>query len=256
MSRDLLAIRFIGPELNSRSLPIYELGTALVAIQRIIQKSSLYAEGRLEKGAHLDSEERERLALQIVDHRKGSDLWSLAPYLTNPAYGPILQGLVVAGFGALTAYAWKKVLTDKKPPPNQVLIVNIYPEVKSLTDRIGNIGGVEAIELSSPMNSRVDPINLTVDVQKYVREVEHGRVLGEKTRITGYITRLYPQSFRLDLICLSCCFPALASLPGLSPWPWSSPRSGCRWRWCSGSDFFLRLCWWHRLSGPRLDSGR
>ena len=73
MPGDLLEIRFIGPTLESRSLPIYELGMALIAVQRIIHKASLYSDGRLEKGAHLATREREGVALQIVSRKKSSD---------------------------------------------------------------------------------------------------------------------------------------------------------------------------------------
>ena len=39
--RALLTIRFVGPELQTRGMPIYELGTAFVALQRIVNKAYL-----------------------------------------------------------------------------------------------------------------------------------------------------------------------------------------------------------------------
>ena len=199
MQNEILDIRFTGPALDERSLPIYELGMALIAIQRIVHKASLYEEGKLERGAHLSTRERGDVALQITSHRKGSDVWGLAPYLTDPAVGPVVQGLVVAGLTAVAAYVWKKVIPDKETPRNQTLIVNIYPEIKSLTDRIGNIGGVEGIELIPSGRRRFAPIILNEEIQDYVREIEHQHIPGKKTRITGCVTRMHPQSFRLDI---------------------------------------------------------
>ena len=199
MNDELLKIRFTGPSLDNRSLPIYELGTALIAIQRIVHKTHLFEKGRLEKGARLPAGERETVALQISSHQKGSDVWNLAPYLSNSAYGPIIQGLVVAGLSAIAAYVWKRVSRRDDPPPNQILIVNVFPEIRSLTDRIGNIGGVEGIEISSTQAPDIAPLLISNETQDYIRQIEHDKFPGKKCTVTGMVTRLYPQSFRLDI---------------------------------------------------------
>lgn len=180
-------------------MPIYELGVALIAIQRIIHKSVLYESGRLEKGASLKPRERELAALQIVSHRKTSDAWGLGTYLTNPEYGPIIQNIIGVAIVALSAYVWKKITRNEDPPKNQILIVNIFPEIKSLTDRIGNIGGVDGIEISSSQNMRQEPLLITDETQRYIREIQNDSFPGNPCEVTGYITRLYPKSFHLEL---------------------------------------------------------
>ncbi len=199
MNHDLLSLKFEGQELATRSLPIYELATSLIAVQRIVHKAALFAEGKLDKGAHLPTRRREELALQISSHRKSSDLWGLAPYLTDPALGPIFQGLVVAGLGAIGAYVGKKIGSSKETPKNQILIVNIFPEIRQLTDRVGNIGGVERIEFLGPGMSSGEGLVIDEKTQEYVRDLESKLVLGSKMIISGVVTRLLPQSFRLDL---------------------------------------------------------
>lgn len=196
---ELLMLRFTGPSLKERSLPIYELGTALIAFQRIIHKTALFEDGRLEKGASLKQREREKAALQIVSHRKSSDAWGFAPYLTDPATGPILQGLVVAGLAAIAAYVFKKVIQRDDHPKNQILIVNIFPEIISIIARIGNIGGVDGIEISSSEITNQDPLLISSDTQEYVREIQHGTFPGNRCKVAGYVTRLYPKSFHLEL---------------------------------------------------------
>lgn len=199
MNTDLLSLKFDGEALATRSLPIYELGTSLIAVQRLIQKAALFAEGKLDKGIHLPTRRREELALQISSHKKSSDLWGLTPYLTDPALGPIFQGLIVAGLGALGAYVGKKIGDTKEAPKNQILIVNIFPEVRQLADRIGNIGGVDRIEFLGPNVKPGQGLVIDAKTQEYVRELEYKLIPGKKIIISGVVTRLLPQSFRLDI---------------------------------------------------------
>jgi hypothetical protein len=196
---DILSIKFEGKALMSRSLPIYELASSLTAIQRIINKAALFSEGKLEKDAHLPTRRREELALQVSSHNKGSDLWGLRPYLTDPALGPIFQNLVSAFFVAVAAYVSHKILMKKESPKNQTLIVNIFPEVKSLTDRIGNIGGVERIELLGRQVKSGQGLIIDSETQEYVRELQNQLVPGKPMIVSGVVTRLLPQSFRFDI---------------------------------------------------------
>lgn len=199
MNDDLLSLKFEGQGLETRSLPIYELGVSLIAIQRIVHKAALFADGKLEKGIHLPTRKREELALQISSHKKNSDLWGLVPYLTDPALGPIFQGLVVAGLAALGAYVGKNIGGTNQPPKNQILIVNIFSDVRQLTDRVGNIGGVDRIELLGHGVKPGQGLVIDAETQNYVRELEHESIPGNKAIISGVVTRLLPQSFRLDI---------------------------------------------------------
>lgn len=90
-----------------------------------------------------------------------------------------------------------KVFPDKKAPTNQTLVVNIYPEVRALTDRVDNIGGVRQIELTHA--DADEPLVMDRDTKKYVREPENAVVPGHPCEITGHVTRLHPQSFRFNL---------------------------------------------------------
>lgn len=199
MNGEVISLRFHGDALAKRSLPVYELATALIAVQRIVHKAALFNEGKLGKGVHLPTDKRETLALQIARHDKGSDLWGLSPYLTDPAIGPILQGLIIAGLAGLTAYAGKKVLPKKRPPKNHTFVVNIFPEVKMLVDRVGNIGGVEKIEVVGHSDLIGQTVLLDGNTRDYVRSLEYQLIPGRKMTISGVITQLLPQSFRLDI---------------------------------------------------------
>jgi hypothetical protein len=199
MNSDILLIRFEGEPLKTRSLPIYELASSLIAVQRIVQKAALFSEGRLGRGVHLPTFRRKELALQISRHEKGSDLWGLSPYLTDPALGPIFQGLIVLGIGALGVYVRKKVIGQQKSPVNQLLVVNIYPEVKQLVDRVGNIGGVDRIGIMHPLDKSGQELIIDADTRDYVRPLEYQLVEGKETTISGIVSRLFPRSFSLDI---------------------------------------------------------
>jgi hypothetical protein len=196
---DILWIKFEGEALRTRSLPIYELGSSLIAIQRIIHKAALFSEGKLEKDFHLPTRRREELALQISNHEKGSDLWGLTPFLTDPALGPIFQQIIAGALIALAAYVGQKIGKKNETHQNQILIVNIFPDVKRLTDRIGNIGGVERIEFSGQQGKGGQGLIIDSRTQEYVREIEYQLVPGNKIIVSGVVTRLLPQSFQLDI---------------------------------------------------------
>ncbi len=145
---ELLSIKFEGNTLAARSLPIYELACSLIAVQRIVHKAALFSEGRLEKNVHLPTWRREELALRIKAHRHGSDIWGLAPYLTNPAVGPIFQQLIAMSLGALAPYVLKTFMRTTRAPQNQILVVNIFPEIKQLADRV-----LKTLEVLSALKS-------------------------------------------------------------------------------------------------------
>ena len=129
-------LKFSGKELDVRSIPIYELGDTLVAVQRIIHKTFQFENGRLKKGAHLTQAERKRLSLQISERRKSSDLYALIPFAADPALQQYLLTLLKVGLGSLAKYALKSVLS---PQPK--------PGTTSIQARDVEEAGVEAIHI-------------------------------------------------------------------------------------------------------------
>lgn len=189
----LLWLRFIGPDLKLRSLPIYELGTVLISLQRIINKAYLFEKESLSKGAKLSPYERQQCALQIGAHQKSSDEYGFISFFTDPVVVDHIKTLVVDSLVALGAYALGRVVSKKneKPPINQYFIGSIYNEVTVINDRITNIGGVEKIEIRGGDGVDVNPVAFDQDTQTYVRQLEHETFLGEMQDIEGTLTKLY-----------------------------------------------------------------
>jgi hypothetical protein len=198
-----LWLKFSGPELDIRSVPIYELGDTLIAIQRIVHKTFLFENDRLKKHAQLTQPERARLSLQISERRKSSDLYALIPFIADPAIQAYLATLLKVGLGTLAKYALKSVLSDTKPKAGtttlqandvqgSLLVGAIYTETVQITNHINNIGGIKSIELISSKGLAVPPISFDAETQKYVRDIANESYRGVQEEITGYVTRLLP----------------------------------------------------------------
>lgn len=203
-SDSLLQLRFIGEHLENRSLPIYELGTALVSLQRIINKAYFFDRDpdRLDRSTKLDSESRESVALQIGSRRRDSDGYGLIPFLTDPYVLPVLQQVIATAITGIGAFAYYKIHQRKTPSKaaNQTLVVAIYGDVRQLTERIGGKGKIQAIEIIP--SSKVDAHRVRIDIEtkNYLKQIEHEPVFGPIMRIRGKLSRLYPRRFELDII--------------------------------------------------------
>ena len=199
-----LWLKFSGETLDVRSIPIYELGDTLIALQRIIHKTFLFENGRLKKHAHLTQAERGQLSLQISERRKSSDLYALIPFIADPALQAYLVTLLKLGVSTLTKYALKSVLaTDDKPTAGtttlqardvqgSVLVGAIYAETVQITNHINNIGGIDTIEIIPADALQIEPVVINAETQAYVREIANVGYRAGQEEIVGYVTRLLP----------------------------------------------------------------
>lgn len=199
-----LWLKFSGKGLDVRSIPIYELGDTLVAVQRIIHKTFLFENNRLRKHAQLTQLERAQLSLQISERRKSSDLYALIPFVADVALQAYLITLLKVGVGTLAKYAVKSVLSnDEKPKAGattvqardvqgSVLVGAIYAETVQITNHINNIGGIESIELIPAGGMEASPVKFTADTQSYVREIANVGYRAAPEEIVGHVTRLLP----------------------------------------------------------------
>ena len=204
MKNEAILLKFSGEGLDMRSVPIYELGDTLVAVQRIVHKAFLFENSRLTKHAQLTQIERKRLSLQIHDRRKSSDAYALIPFLSNPIVQQCLATFLKVGMETLAKYALQTVFSNKPKVEREKTAINardiegslfvgaIYAETVQITNHINNIGGVETIELIPEGGLDVAPIKLTQDTQKYVRDLSHQSFRGKIQEIIGSVTRLIP----------------------------------------------------------------
>jgi len=193
-------IRFIGEGLETRSIPIYELGQSFIAFQRIINKAYLFKNQKLTKGMVLSTEERRTCALQMIGRKKESDGYGLSPFLTDPVYGDVIKGLIVVGVSAIAAYTRKKLFPPKENnPSNQILIGSIKNEVNIFIDRIGTFSGANNIQISPGKDLDFEILNIDKETQEYVRSMNFESLHGEVTKIYGVVTRIHPRRMTIDI---------------------------------------------------------
>lgn len=194
----VLWIRFIGDNLETRSIPVYELGQVLISLQQIVYKTYLYKKGRLESRG-LTKDEREQSALQISYHEKGSDIYGITSFLSDPTVNTILMEMLKA----MGVYAVKKlidILKKKKPekkdlkelPADRLHSAFIFEQVLNIFKRLESTGKISAIEISIKLGTESFKIELKTDTKKNVRDLRDETILGEKEEIIeGTVTRLY-----------------------------------------------------------------
>jgi hypothetical protein len=182
----LLWVRFYGPELEAKSVPIYELGQTLVALQTIIHKVYWYTQAHPAKGRiGLPRDVRNRLALRVKERQVGSDLYGLIPFLSNPYVIGIITGVIGTAFFELGQYIYKQIKQNSRNAP---MTSAIYNQVNIIVNRVDNTGGITKIELSIPGEPK--PLVFDESVRQYVREIMSKPIYGETTQIEGQLSRL------------------------------------------------------------------
>ncbi len=193
----LLWIKFKGPDLKAKSIPIYELGQTLTAFQVILHKAYLFKSERQKKGVIVTKEERPQLALRIKRQQAGSDEYGLVPFLSDPLIRSFVGGVLIIAFKALGQYVYKKVTGKKNTEESnmQPLVGSIYNQTNIFADRIDNIGGIKSIEIVA--NKELDIPNIILDetTRDYIREIGRSPLESDTTQIEGVVIRLYARDF-------------------------------------------------------------
>lgn len=184
----LLWVRFCSSELEAKSVPIYELGQTLVALQTIIHKVYWYTQEHPSKRRMgLPRDVRNRLALRVKERQVGSDQYGLVPFLSDPVVIGIIASMVGTAFIELSKYVYKQI-KRRNNSRSAPMTSAIYNQVNIIVDRINNTGGITKIEVSIPSESK--PLVFDKSVQKYIREIRSEPIYGETTQIEGQLIRL------------------------------------------------------------------
>jgi hypothetical protein len=198
----IFSIRFIGEQLDQRSVPIYELGQVFIAIQRLYHKAYLVERDRLEKGAFPDKGERQNLALQVSVREKRSDMYGLAPFLADPTFMAMFRSLTEHVLLGIESYARHKLLEwlrGDKETKKQIYIGSIHAEVVNIVDRIDGTSGCSSILIGSPTFHRGPPIQLDARTRAYAHDVSGEYYLGQVQTMRGSVYKLYPNILMVEI---------------------------------------------------------
>lgn len=193
----LYSVRFVGKALSERGVSIYDLSTSLLGLQRIIHKAHLSIEDRLVKGAFPNSEEREKLALQLGERRRQSDAYALIPILTDPQIQQYMRQLADYVFSGIVGYYVGDVLKRvhrEKDLNKAVFIGSIYTEVANIVNRIDASGGVEGINIGAPSLGQETVASFDSSTKDYLVSLKGEVALGSYQEIKGRAYKLYPAS--------------------------------------------------------------
>lgn len=193
----LYTIRFVGEDFNSRGVNIYDLGNSLLSMQRIVHKAFLSCEGRLQKGAFPNKEEREMLSLQVGERRRQSDAFALIPVLADPVVQEHMKELAKYVFSGIVGYYTGNVLDsihEEKDHDKKIFIGSLYTEVANIVNRIDASGSVDAISLGSPLLERETIASFNSDTKEYLNQLKDEYFLGDYQEIKGRVYKLYPVS--------------------------------------------------------------
>lgn len=193
----LFYVDFKGEELNRHGAGIYDLGTALLSMQRMVHKAHLAYENRLIKKAYPRKGAIKDLALQLGGRYKGSDIYGLVPIITSPAnidHLKLLAGMVMK---ALVPYYTKKVIDSFSKEPDQkqqALIGSIHAEVVNVVGRVDTQAGLETLSIGSPVISSSNRVIFDSGTRDYLNEISDERLLGAEQEIFARPYKLYPNS--------------------------------------------------------------
>jgi len=195
--KSLLAIRFVGEELSEHGVNIYDFGSSLLAIQRIVNKAHLSMEGKLQKGAFPNKKEREMLSLCIGERKRTSDAFALVPLLTDLTtidYLKTVADYVLSGIVGYYVGDVIKRISGENDQNKQHYIGSIHADVVNIVNRIDAAGGVDAIEIGSPALGKPTIAHFDEKAKEYVNRLYSEYYLGRTQTIKGYVYRLYPNN--------------------------------------------------------------
>ena len=185
---DLLWLRFFGPSLESQSMPIYDLGTALIAIQRMVYKAHQARPNTLKTSASPPP------ALQIAAHSKGSDAYSLKSFYADSDSIGYMNSLIQDILNAISIYVHGQadVLLQEPSSSNDMLGLAVYQDVARLADRTDPDGEVRGIEIGLTHDSKVATHQLKIDyvVRDYIKTLRSRSVPGAPRDLTGQVSKL------------------------------------------------------------------
>lgn len=206
----LLWVRFVGENLDEKSVPIYLLGETFIAFQRIVNKAYLAQNDRLGIGWQLTNSEREMLALQVGERRKESDGYGFLPFQISPEIMELFKALATQIVLALGKYAYQKIKTrnnkeneeqapkenknEEKQPisENPEFVGSIHKDLSVIVRTIEGIGNIREIQVSVPNHPNMDTVVLNVDTKGYIQKLASQTFLGKQQEITGEIAKLEP----------------------------------------------------------------
>jgi hypothetical protein len=193
----LFTVRFVGPDLDTVGVGIYDLGLTLVAFQRLVHKAYLANQDRMRKGAFPEKHERQDLALQVGERTRQSDAFGLIPIVTDPGVLQTLWYCADAVFNGVVGYYSGRVLERLRSDNNEnrkVFVGSIYSDVTNIIGCVDSGAAIHGIEINAPTLLHAQPLLFDEGKKEYLASLKHEYFLGETQELVGEVFKLYPNS--------------------------------------------------------------
>ena len=198
-------------------MPIYDLAQVFISPQRVVNKAYLHQDNRLFKGQRLTQSEQELVSLQLREREKGSDIYGLSSFLSDPIVTNIIIPIILEGLFALSAYAYKRVTSRDKTSSSktedtktnnssesannnkddnlkrQEFAGLIYPQARDIVSRIDGTAGIRIIEIYSK-GEKLPEFRFDSGTKEYVKTIQNEYFLGEERNIRGALKTLHPSN--------------------------------------------------------------
>lgn len=193
----LFTVRFVGPNLDTVGVGIYDLGLTLIAFQRLVHKAYLEKTNNIRKGGFPEKQTRQELSLQIGERRRESDAFGLIPIITSPIALETLKYCADVVFNGVAGYYSGKVIERLHTETNEnkkQFIGSIYSEVTNIIGRIDENAAIHGIEINAPLLANAHPLLFNEQKKESINALRHEYYLGEAQDVIGEVFKLYPNS--------------------------------------------------------------
>lgn len=202
----LIQLRFLGPSLENRSVPIYDLSQSLIALQRSIHFTYAVLKDDPSSNYMFPKEMRANLALQICGQKKASDGYGLIPIITGDNL-EVFKDTVGFCISILGCYSRHLTLDEIRNTtvtlPSGVLITGnkmmmgvaaCFNQVYQFGQRISGIGGICETEIQSGDDQIKQGAKFDDSTKGYIKALTDVEALGDPIWVYGVVDVIYPQT--------------------------------------------------------------
>lgn len=189
VNRYPISLRFDGARFKTRGVPIQDLGESLILIQRMVYKAYFIREKQSFKKAVPSSAERQLLAMEIAERKRGSDVYQLswlAKDVVDNVMAGTLQGISGEVASALALLATQKIwdlIQKRRRRPVDLLAIALYNDLEELTNRVGRTSGIRKIEVY--FAGRRHPVVIDAKLRDEIKDVKKLLKKGVRQTLQG-----------------------------------------------------------------------
>jgi hypothetical protein len=200
-----LTIRFFGPSINPRGVPICEAGAVLAAFNRMVYRAHMISRHKKKALASLTQDDRLRLSLQIAEINQPPRTFYLDWFARGNQYFLLeeTEKLLMLLRKALLLYTHAHIKTNPATLAERLALA-IFNDFWEIASRIGKTGNIQQIGIDIP---DYEPIIIDEPVQAYVESLRGKRYELDFRDLRGLVQA--PRTLERNLFLLKANQPRM-----------------------------------------------